>query len=75
MGVGLKKIDFIFTFNWKYKMNCDELREVLDFLEEEEELEEFIAFLKKEVPPDVIWYHFYYHPFPKAFFGISALVS
>ena len=56
-------------------MNCDELREVLDFLEEEEELEEFIAFLKKEVPPDVIWYHFYYHPFPKAFFGISVLVS
>jgi len=55
-------------------MNCDDLREVLEYLKDEE-LEEFIDFLKKEVPPDAVWYYFYYHPFPNAFFGVGILVS
>lgn len=55
-------------------MNCEELKEVLECLDDDE-YEEFIIFLKKEVPSDAVWYDFYYHPFSNAFFGISVLIS
>ena len=54
-------------------LDYNDFYELLDI--PQEELDDFIEYLKKEIPDKVSWYYFRYHESPKRPFGASILVS